>query len=262
VIAEFLVAQNPELGSKLPFLLRVPLAEGDIWLKAAQSWPCEGRVYCHPFQIAPDTYARLNVVDRADVLVCERRGNAIDLILSRGKNRRSQFVFVSAQGRKLIFWQTARSVRGIRPGLRVPGCESATGFTIYVDSRERYGYLFSSYSCNVERRPLRVGDYAIMHGSQVRAAVERKTLPDFFSSITSGSLGFCAAELAHVPYGAVVVESTYGSILRHAFTPRGFVATVLARLLIRYPNVAFNFIESRRAAEEWVYNYLAEACLN
>ena len=35
----FVVARNPEAGSRLPYLLRLPLAGGPLVLKARESWP-------------------------------------------------------------------------------------------------------------------------------------------------------------------------------------------------------------------------------
>jgi hypothetical protein len=45
----FVIARNPEEGSKLPFLLRLPL-EGGLVLKARETWPRSARIYCHPFE--------------------------------------------------------------------------------------------------------------------------------------------------------------------------------------------------------------------
>ena len=44
----FVVACNPEAGSRLGFLVRLPLPDGDVVLKAADSWPRTAKLYCHP----------------------------------------------------------------------------------------------------------------------------------------------------------------------------------------------------------------------
>jgi hypothetical protein len=93
---EFIVALNPDADSKLPFLLFLPLGSG-LWLKAKESWPRTARVYCHPAD-SPKKIADLDVLERVPVLVCERRGAAIDLVLARGTNKRSQFVFTKFRG--------------------------------------------------------------------------------------------------------------------------------------------------------------------
>src|ERR1700758_2901331 len=43
----FVVAQNPDPDSTLPYLLRLPI-DGGIELKAKERWPATARVYCHP----------------------------------------------------------------------------------------------------------------------------------------------------------------------------------------------------------------------
>ncbi|WP_238706058.1 hypothetical protein [Serinicoccus marinus] len=44
---DFLIAHNPEDGSRLPYLLRIPLGPDGIVLKAKETWPRTGKVYCH-----------------------------------------------------------------------------------------------------------------------------------------------------------------------------------------------------------------------
>ncbi|HZD00702.1 MAG TPA: hypothetical protein VFA46_11110, partial [Actinomycetes bacterium] len=43
----FIVARNPDPNSRLPYLIRVPLAEGPLLLKAGAPWPRTATVYCH-----------------------------------------------------------------------------------------------------------------------------------------------------------------------------------------------------------------------
>jgi hypothetical protein len=45
--ATFSVARNPDPASKLAYLVRLPLPEGPLVLKAADSWPRTAKVYCH-----------------------------------------------------------------------------------------------------------------------------------------------------------------------------------------------------------------------
>jgi ERCC4-type nuclease len=60
--------------------------------------------------------------------------------------------------------------------------------TIAVDTRERYPYKFAGRPVEQERVALPVGDYAVRHGDQPIAAVERKTPEDFTKSLVDGSL--------------------------------------------------------------------------
>jgi len=72
----FVVGRNPQEDSKLPYLLRLPL-EGGLVLKARELWPATARVYCHRFEEAWPEDAE--IVEQTPVLLCRRRGAAIDL---------------------------------------------------------------------------------------------------------------------------------------------------------------------------------------
>lgn len=252
---DFVIARNPEARSKLPFLLHLPLGDHSVWLKAKDSWPRSSRVFCLPAECPS---AELEIVARIPVVACRRNGPAIDLILDRGLHRRSQFVFVVNRGRQQIFWQTAKAAKAARPGLRIPYVAWRGAAVYYVDSRERYGYMFAG--SRVERRSLVVGDYAVVdeHGNSI-AAVERKTIEDFATSLVDGSLSFEMSELATLAHAAVVVEGAYSEILRYPHTPAGYLPELIARLAILYPQVPIVFLEARRIAEQWVRRFLHSA---
>ncbi|MFP3915548.1 MAG: hypothetical protein ACLFWM_11785 [Actinomycetota bacterium] len=148
----FVVARNPDESSSLPYLVRLPI-EGGLVLKARESWPRANRAYCHPAEGWPQD---AEILEEVPVKVCRRRGPAIDLILDRGSNYRSQFVFVESRGREMIFWQTAKVARKARPGSRIPKRRAAglTDWTVQVDSRERYPYRFADRPVTTERRAL------------------------------------------------------------------------------------------------------------
>jgi len=251
-VNDFVVARNPDRESTLPYLLHVPV-DGGLWLKAKDAWPRAARVYCHPSE-AP-ALDEVEVVERTAVRSCVRRGAAIDLVLARGTNRRSQFVFTSFRGRPMIWWQTPKAAASARPGVRVPFARSSSSTVIFVDTRERYPYKFAGHRAALERKPLAAGDYAVANEAGVVAAVERKTIEDYATCLTDGSLAFAMAELAALPAAAVVVEGTYSALLRHEYTAPGYLADVTLRLQVRYPGVA----ESRKLAEDWTYRFLHAA---
>lgn len=122
----FVVARNPDPESSLRYLVRLPL-EGGLILKVRDTWPTTTRVYCHPFEGAwPEG---VEVVEAVPVVHCRRRGPAIDLVLDRPRQERSQFVFTEARG--LIFWQTRSVAMKANPGGRVPRRRAlSAGFTI------------------------------------------------------------------------------------------------------------------------------------
>jgi hypothetical protein len=113
----FLVARNPDADSKLPYLLLLPLEDGLV-LKAREAWPATARVYCH--RVEAVWPAEAEIVEQIPVLLCRRRGAAVDLVLDRPRRARSQFVFTQVKGREAIFWQTQKTARAANPGGRIP----------------------------------------------------------------------------------------------------------------------------------------------
>jgi hypothetical protein len=261
--ASFLVARNPDPDSSLPYLLRLPL-DGGIELKARAPWPVTARVYCHPLD--EEWPAEAEVVEQVAVRQCARRGRAIDLVLDRPRNNRSQFVFTDPHagrrgGRPMIFWQTARTARRARPGQRVPTARAATGetLTVVVDTRERYPYKFTGRAVERERAALASGDYGVLDGDRLVAAVERKTVEDLVKSLVDGKLGFQLAELAGLPAAAVVVEGRYGELASAPRVTAGWPCELIVQLQIRYPGVPIVFADSRKLAEDWTHRFLAAA---
>nr|NYG11422.1 hypothetical protein [Nocardioides lianchengensis] len=111
-----MVARNPDPDSTLPYLLRVPLGDGVI-LQARETWPRTAKVYCHRVEDWPGD---AEVVERVAVRSCVRRGAAIDLVLDRSRENRSQLVLTRTRGRETIFWQNARTSKKARPAVATP----------------------------------------------------------------------------------------------------------------------------------------------
>jgi hypothetical protein len=94
---------------------------------------------------------------------------------------------------------------------------------------------------------------------RLAAAVERKSLPDLVTSLTTGKLRYALADLAALPRAAVVVEDRYSQIFALDRIRPATVADGLAELQIRWPQVPIVYCETRTLAEEWTYRYLATA---
>lgn len=255
----FVVARNPDPNSSLGYLLRLPLAEEPLLLKAREPWPTTSAVYCHRIEGWPDD---AEILDEVAVRSCQRRGVAIDLVLDRGQNNRSQFVFTTLRaGREGIFWHTARTTRAARPGIRIP-TRRASGHVdleILIDTRERYPYRFARQQATTVRQALPAGDYAVVHDGRIAAAVERKSLANLTSSLVDGSLTYQLADLAQLPRAALVIEDRYSKIFKHEHASPGFVAELLATIQVRYPTVPIVFCETRPLAEEWTFRFLGAA---
>jgi hypothetical protein len=254
----FLVARNPDADSKLPYLLRLPLEDG-IVLKARESWPATARVYCHRFE--QSWPAEAEIIEQSPVLLCRRRGAAIDLVLDRPRLARSQFVFTQVKGREAIFWQTQKTARAANPGGRIPRRRVLTDpVTITVDTRERYPYRFAQQAAETVRATVPAGDYAVYASDgSVLATVERKSLDNLVATLSDGTLAFQLQRLAELPLAAIVVEARYSALYKLEHVNGSWLADQLARLEVRYPEVHLVFADSRRFAEEWAYRFLTTA---
>ena len=256
---DFLVARNPDGDSKLPYLLRIPLGEQGVILKARDSWPRTAKVYCHRVEAWPD---EVEVIERVPTRSCVRRGASIDLVLDRSRENRSQLVITTIRGgRQAIFWQTARTVKQARPAVRVPGARAGgvPDLEIVVDSHERYAYSFADRQVTVTKGALAAGDYGIVRHGTLLATVERKSLADLVGTLTTGRLKFQLADLAAVPRAAVVVEERYSSVFKLDRVRPAVVADGLAECQVRWPGVPIIFCETRKLAQEWTYRFLAAA---
>jgi len=152
---EFAIARNPDKSSSLPYLVRIPL-DPPVVLKVKDTWPRTNKIYCHP---STDWPVDPEIVERVDVRSCRRRGAAIDLVLDRSRENRSQFVYAKARGREVIFWQSARTNRKARPNVSIPTARaSGRALNIIVDDRERYAWKFTNQQANTVKRRLHIGD--------------------------------------------------------------------------------------------------------
>jgi hypothetical protein len=252
----FRVARNPDAESRLPYLIWLPI-EGGLVLKARETWPRASRVFCAQDATGWDQAAGL--LEDVPVLLCRRRGAAIDLVLDRPSLSRSQFVFTEARGRSAIWWQTQKTAQAANPGARIPRGRSAGALTIAIDTREKYGWKFADRALAIERRTLPAGDYAAIVGHAVVAAIERKTLENLATSLSDGSLAFQLQRLAQLPRAAIVVEGDYPDLFRTQPGRGSWLADMLGRLAVRYPEVPVVFAGSRKFAEEWAYRFLGAA---
>jgi len=253
----FRIARNPDPDSTLPFVLFVPLGSSPLILKAKDTWPRTAKVYCHRGEWPDDA----EIVEEVAVRSCVRRGVAIDLILDRARENRSQFVLTTLQGgREGIFWQTAGTARKTRPGMRLPTRRSAAGvLNVVVDTRERYAWKFEQQQVTTVKRALIVGDYAVEVDGETVGVVERKRLSELASNVTDGSLLLRLGELATARRAAVVVEDRWADVFRLVHVQPSMVAEMLAAAQVRYPNVPIVFCETRPLAQEWAYRFLGAA---
>ncbi|MEX2501077.1 MAG: ERCC4 domain-containing protein [Trueperaceae bacterium] len=262
----FQIARNPDPGSRLPVLLRIPLPDGPLLLATRDAWPATRDLYCHRLDAWPQG---AQVTDEVPVGGCWRAGAAVHLVLQRRTRKRSLFVFTQKAGRPLIFWRSERTVRTARPGLRVPqarGLERA--LTIAIDTRERYPWRFASYPVTTARRRLPAGDYGVFEGPEdndgLLAVVERKRAHELATGALSGAFQMGLSELAALPRAAVVIEGRLSEIVKLGSDRNvqpGWLLNLIAALQATYPNVPLLFAETPKLAADLAYRWLA-ACLH
>ncbi|MEU4159979.1 histone-like nucleoid-structuring protein Lsr2 [Actinoplanes sp. NPDC026670] len=254
-----MIVRNPDPDSRLPYLLKVPLGAGLVF-RTAGTWPRTTALYCHPVSDG-EWPAEPEIVEQVPVRSCVRRGAAIDLVLDRARENRSQLVFTTARGREAVFWQSARTRKQARPNVRTPTARAAgiAELEIAVDSHEQYPYRFAGQQVRTVRRALPCGDYGLISDGRLVAAVERKSMADLVSSLTSGKLRYALADLAALPRAALVVEDRYSQVFTLQRVRPATVADGLAELQVRWPTVPIVYAETRPLAEEWTYRYLAAA---
>lgn len=258
---DFVIARNPDEASSLPFLVRLPLGPNGVALKVRDVWPRVSKLYCHRADAWPD--GGLEIVERIPVRSCVRRGASIDLVLDRGRENRSQFVFTKARGREVIFWQSARTAKQARPNVTVPTARAVGEvLEIIVDSHERYAWDFRRQQATTVKRALTAGDYAVAHAGRVVGAVERKSLADLVHTLTTGKLRYVLAELAGVPHASVVVEDRYSALFRLEHVRPAVAVAGLAEMQVRFPNVPIVYCETRLLAQEWTYRFLGAALVH
>lgn len=254
---EVVIARNPDADSTLPYLLRLPLGPEGIVLKVRDTWPRTAKVYCHRAGAWPDD---VEVIEMVSARSCVRRGASIDLVLDRARENRSQFVFATARGREVIFWQSARTAKQARPSVKLP-TKRASGqrLEILVDSHERYAWTFSHQQATTVRKPLFAGDYGVEVDGKLIASVERKSLDDLRTTLTSGKLRYVLADLATLPHGALVVEDRYSALFKLTHVRPSTMADGLAEAQVRFPTIPIVFCETRPLAQEWTYRFLGAA---
>lgn len=256
---ELLIARNPEEGTTLPYLVCLPVGAELVVLKVRETWPRTTKVYCHRIPEWPDD---AEVLERLPIRSVSKRGAAIDLVLERGRENRSQFVLTRARGREMVFWQSRKTAKQARPNVSVPKAR-AHGLVpeIVVDTREQYAYKFSAQQAHTVKRALPVGDYAVFADDALVAAAERKSVEDLASSLLSGKLTYLMADLAAQPRGAVIVDSGYSALFKLEHVNAGSVADAVAEAQARFPAVPIVFCENRKLAQEWLYRWFG-ACLH
>ncbi|WP_341264542.1 ERCC4 domain-containing protein [Gordonia hydrophobica] len=239
------------------YLVRIPLGPRGIVLKVRDTWPGPAKVYCHRAEGWPEG---AEIVEALPVKSVSRRGAAIDLVVDRARQSRSQFVITRARGRGMIFWQSRQTAKQARPNVALPTARAhGAVLDIVVDTGERYAWKFGHQQANVAKRKLRVGDYGVFVGDELVAGIERKSMADLASSLLAGKLDYALAEMSELFRAAVVVEAPYSQVFKQEHAAGASLAEAVAEAQIRFPKVPIVFCDNRSLAQEWSYRWLGAA---
>ena len=108
----FKVARNRDADSTVPFVISVPLASGDLVPKANVFWPRRSKVNCHR---AERWRPKQKLSKESPCGSSVRRGVAVDPVLDRARENRSQFVVTALRdGRVGIFSQSVSTTSKTR----------------------------------------------------------------------------------------------------------------------------------------------------
>ena len=234
-------------------------------VRAQGKWPGPGaQIFCLR-EMELDPAEALEPVERVGVVHLTRVGRKLTVALDRGSRKRCEFLVVHKPRQdgpgeyEQIFFRTETGIRAHRSRSRVElRAPDSNGLRVVIDSGERYPWRFPG--AEVERRKLAVGDYALLDGERVAAAVERKSFDNLLGDIgLIQVLHQHLADLASHPAAALVIEADYRDFLDPARLagrwPASHTARVLAELTALHPTLPVIYAGNRKLANLWTWRF-------
>ena len=134
---------------------------------------------------------------------------------------------------------------------------------IIVDSREQAPFSFNGFNCEVKSGTLSSGDYSIA-GFEDIVAIERKSLPDFISCLTTGRERFMREmeRLRGFQSAVIVVESPFSDLASGRYRSKldSKIAVQSVISIMQNYRMPFFFAETRKEAEKFVFDFLRHFC--
>ena len=247
---------------RFPYLLTIQDGEEVVLSLLVQDlWPGGGRnIFC----LRADVEEDLEEVERVKVVSLRRYGHKISVVLDRPSRKRCYFLYLKktyktkAGEYEQIFWMTQTAMIRRRPKALLSTRDYGS-YQVRIDKNERYPWRFPN--CRVEKRPLPVGDYALIVDDKIMALIERKSFEDMLTSLSNLSvLHQRLGELKAYPYPALVIEANYQDFLNRKklryYSPN-FSAKALGELSAFHPGLNIVFAGSRKLANEWALRFFA-----
>jgi hypothetical protein len=260
----WLLHQGP--AERFPYLLTI-VRDGRplLSLRVRERWPGPGmQIFClrddgnDPPQGEP--------VERVPVRSLARIGRKLSVVLDRPTRKRCDFLFLTKPYRdgtgsyEQIFWRTEQAMRAHRSRSRPQLHHPAETLEIAVDPAERYAWTFPG--SRVVRRKVSAGDYGLVVGDRVVAAVERKSFENMLAEIAALQiLHQKLVELTSHPNTALVIEAQYADFLDPSrlarcgkWTP-AYLARVFAEIAAVHPRLPVVFAGNRKLANGWTAGF-------
>lgn len=251
--------------SKFPYRIRIIKGDENLLCLLVQDrWPgTRGHIFCLREDPRGNLYPAREV-ERVPVVSLKRYGKRLAITLDRAVNKRCEFLFLKKHYKQKegeyeqIFWRTRSNLiqRKMKARLTTSG---SFELHIVIDKSERYPWNFPG--CLVARKPLPVGDYALVTPDGIRALVERKTFENLLAEFGRLPLLHQAlGELEAYKYSALVIEANYADFLdpkKLRFYSPSFASRVLAEIQALHPDLIVVFAGSRKLAQEWVLRFFS-----
>ncbi len=253
---------------RFPFRIAIADEGGDLFaVRAQDSWPgARGNIFCVRDGSSKDERDLFVEMERVPIVVLERFGKSIRVVLDRPVKKRGEFLILekpykNREGNfEQIFFKTDIAQKSHKSRSRVSLRPSAgsSNLVIAIDSAERYPWKFPK--AKVERHRLPCGDYALMEGEDILAVVERKTYDNLLGDFDSiAILHRSLEELSTFPHMAVVIEAHYGDFMDpkrlEGRWPPSHAYRVIAELQAMHPRLPTIFAGTRKEANLWTYAF-------
>lgn len=252
---------------KFPYRIYLEEKPGQFLVLQVQAkWPGPGKkIFC----ISEGTLSEKEMpdhepVEKCPILLAQRYGKKLNIILDRKTRRRCWFLFLQKEYKtspgeyyEQIFWITQSSMKVKGPGAYIPQGGKQEKMEIIIDKRERYPYKFAR--SNTKKQNLKAGDYALIKDDHIIAIAERKTLDHFLHEIRNFEvLKLNLQELRQYPLKAMLFDSPYCEFINpktNVFYKPSYTADILAELFVTFPDIQFVFFKNRKLANEWLYRW-------
>lgn len=231
-------------------------------LRVQEKWPGQrGNVFCirESRKIWND---EIDVIENVPVITLKKIGKRLIVVLDRAKNKRCDFLFLKKSYKtkngdcEQIFWRTATGLKARRPRVIISS-RNINELTVIIDKNEKYPWKFTG--CEIQKKILPAGDYALIIENEIKAVIERKTFDNMKAEF--GQLHVFHQQLSELEAyknSALVIESNYSDFLntnKLKFYNPTFCSKIIAEIYSAHPHLTIVFACNRKLSQQWSLRY-------